>query len=284
MTDTIAVMGIRGFGYHGVLEHETRLGQEFTVDAVLDVDMEPAAAADDLTLTVDYGQVAEVVHGRIAGPAFLLVETLADRICDDLVALPGVHAVAVTIHKPHAPMPVPVGDVQVTRRRQAQARVVLGLGANLGDAAATLQGAVTALAQARGVRVVTCSGVFATAPVGGPPDQPEFLNAVVTVTTTLTPHELLRLCHGIEAAAGRERVVRWGPRTLDIDIIDFAGRVMDEPDLVLPHPRAADRAFVLAPWAQIAADDRLGSERVQDVLARLPHEGVALRPDLRLEI
>ena len=283
MSDTIAVTGIRGFARHGVLPHEGEFGQEFSVDVVIDTDLAAAAAGDDLTRTVDYGTVAQIAHDRLVGPPFALIETLADAIAAEIAALPGAQSVTVTVHKPHAPMPVGVADVTVTRRRRAPSRVVLGLGSNQGDRLAQLQRAIDELT-AHGVRVRQVSPVMATAPVGGPSGQPEFLNAVAIAVTELTPHDVLRVCRRIEDDAERDRRVRWGPRPVDVDILDFGGRRMDEPDLVLPHPRAADRAFVMVPWSFVAPDDRLGSggPLVAEIVAGLDATGVVPEPGAEL--
>lgn len=258
MADRIVVRGIRGFGHHGVLAHEAEIGQEFTVDIEIDTDFTAAVAADDLDQTVDYGQVARLAHARLVGPPFLLIESLADAIAAEVAALPGVQAVTATVHKPHAPMPVGVGDVAVTRHRRPRARVVLGLGSNLGDRFAHLRRAVASL-RAEGVDVTAVSPVVRSDPAGGPAGQDEFLNAVVVGATDLSPHELLRVCRAIEDAAERDRSVRWGPRPIDVDVLDFAGHRVVEPDLVLPHPRIVDRPFVLVPWAQVAPHDRPGA-------------------------
>lgn len=134
----------------------------------------------------------------------------------------------------------------------ARHRVALGLGANLGDRVAALQGAVDLLAPY--LRDVAVSPVYETAPVGGPEGQPDYANAVLVGTTDLSPHELLSRAHDAEDAWHRTREIHWGPRTLDVDVLDFDGLVLDDPDLVLPHPRAHERAFVLVPWAAVAPD------------------------------
>ena len=135
-----------------------------------------------------------------------------------------------------------------------RSRAVIALGANMGDPLAALRGAVEALQQHPEVDVVSTSSVYATAPVGGP-EQDDYLNAVVLIDTDLTPRELLALAHRIENDWHRTREVRWGPRTLDIDLIAIHDRdgdvVMDDPDLTLPHPRAHERAFVCVPWAEV---------------------------------
>lgn len=130
-------------------------------------------------------------------------------------------------------------------------RAYLALGSNLGDRRARLQGAIDALTAADAVRVVAVSRVYETAPVGGPP-QDAFLNAVVVIDTDLDPHALLALAQGIERDARRVRAERWGPRTLDVDVLLFDDVALDDPDLVIPHPRMAERGFVLAPLRDVA--------------------------------
>jgi 2-amino-4-hydroxy-6-hydroxymethyldihydropteridine diphosphokinase len=135
----------------------------------------------------------------------------------------------------------------------AGARAYLSLGSNLGDRAGHLQTAVDALAAAPGVTVVAVSNVYETDPVGGP-EQGRYLNAVVAIDTALTPHELLALAQGIEADAHRVRAERWGPRTLDVDVLLVGDAVVSEPDLIVPHSRMWERGFVLAPLHDVAPD------------------------------
>jgi 2-amino-4-hydroxy-6-hydroxymethyldihydropteridine diphosphokinase len=129
-------------------------------------------------------------------------------------------------------------------------RAAFGLGSNVGDRLAYLQGAVDRIAVEPGVRLFGVSKVYVTAPVGGP-EQGDYLNAVVVVDTTLTPEELLGLAQRCEEAAGRERREHWGPRTLDVDVLAVGDIVLDDSSLTLPHPRATERAFVLRPWADV---------------------------------
>lgn len=128
-------------------------------------------------------------------------------------------------------------------------RALLGLGSNMGDSWALLREAVASL---EGVTAV--SPVYRTAPMGGPEGQDAYLNIVVAIDTDLTPYELLDECHRLESAADRVRVVRWGPRTLDVDIEWMDGVELDEPDLQIPHPRMRERSFVMAPLADVAPD------------------------------
>jgi 2-amino-4-hydroxy-6-hydroxymethyldihydropteridine diphosphokinase len=152
--------------------------------------------------------------------------------------------------------------------------VVLALGSNLGDRRDILQGGVDAIAALSEVCLIAVSPVYETVPVGGPP-QPDYLNAVVLAETALPSRELLGLLHEIEAAFDRVRVVRWGPRTLDIDVITVSGERSDDPELTLPHPRAHERAFVLAPWHDIdPAAELPGYGPVADLLAGVDAAGI----------
>jgi 2-amino-4-hydroxy-6-hydroxymethyldihydropteridine diphosphokinase len=146
------------------------------------------------------------------------------------------------------------------------ARAILGLGSNLGDRERLLREAVDSLAG-----VVAVSPVYETEPVGGPGGQGAYLNLVVVLETDLTPRQLLGVCHRLETAAGRVRAERWGPRTLDVDLLWVDGATVDEPDLEVPHPRMFERRFVMVPLADVAPDvlppgwEELGEGRVRQV-------------------
>jgi 2-amino-4-hydroxy-6-hydroxymethyldihydropteridine diphosphokinase len=161
-----------------------------------------------------------------------------------------------------------------TRAERSGRAVVLALGSNLGDRRDILQGGVDAIAGLSEVRLIAVSPVYETVPVGGPP-QPDYLNAVLLAETTRPSLELLDRLHEIEAAFDRVRTVRWGPRTLDIDIITVSGERSDDPELTLPHPRAQERAFVLAPWHDIdPAAELPGRGPVAELLAGVDASGI----------
>lgn len=156
---------------------------------------------------------------------------------------------------------------------------VLALGANVGHRAATLNAAVGALAATDGITVEAVSTIVETAPVGTVPDQPDFLNAVVLVRTDLDPHALLAAAHAVEAALGLDRSTKVpdGPRPIDVDVVTVGHTVLEEDGLVLPHPRAHERDFVLGPWLELDPDALLPGPhggRVADLLGRLG-EGTA---------
>jgi 2-amino-4-hydroxy-6-hydroxymethyldihydropteridine diphosphokinase len=152
----------------------------------------------------------------------------------------------------------------------------LALGSNLGDRLATLQRAVDLLGAVEGVRVVRSSRVFETVPVG--PPQPEFLNAVVEVDTSLGPRDLLHACLDVERRLGRERSERWGPRTIDVDVLSFDVLEVDEPDLRIPHPRMHERAFVLVPLGELDADPPLPGGRHLSDMSLPPADLLGVRP------
>lgn len=164
-------------------------------------------------------------------------------------------------------------------------RAILALGSNLGDRLATLQKGVNFLADGTtGTTGVAVSPVYETAPVGGP-KQPDYLNAVLVVDTLLSPRALLRRCQAVEEKLHRLRQERWGARTIDVDIIAYSDITSDEPSLILPHPRANERAFVLAPWRDVEPAATVpGHGRIVDLLAAVGSEGVHRSQELVLRL
>ena len=262
MSDRIVLQGVSARGFHGVLDVEKADGQDFVVDVMLEVDLRRPGGSDLLAHTVNYAEVAADTVALITGPSLDLIETLADRIAAAALRRPLVQAVQVTVHKPHAPVGVPFGDVKVVLERRRDEPVVIALGANFGAVQATLEAAVRELADLEGLRVTAVSELFESDPVGGP-EQPVYLNAVVLARTRLAAFALLTELHGIEAEHGRVRETRWGARTLDLDLIQYgdpgsgSDLVSEDPEMMLPHPRAHERVFVLAPWAAIDAQAEL---------------------------
>jgi 2-amino-4-hydroxy-6-hydroxymethyldihydropteridine diphosphokinase len=147
-------------------------------------------------------------------------------------------------------------------------KAVLALGSNLGERNDTLSGAVADLVDRPEVRLLAVSPVVQTKAVGGPAGQPDFLNMVITVETSLSPLQLLEHCQSVENKHHRVREVRWGARTLDVDIVVYGDLISEDPVLTLPHPRAAGRAFVLYPWSLIDPAATLNGERISALAAR----------------
>jgi len=168
-------------------------------------------------------------------------------------------------------------DLPGPRPPRPESVAVVALGANLGDRHGTIRTAAERIARLPLVSDVRLSGLFETVALrldGPDPDAPGYVNAVALVTTRLAPEILLGMLHAIEDENGRERRERWGDRTLDLDLIAYADVVSDEPRLQLPHPRAAERLFVLEPWLDVDPDAQLpGSGRVSDLVAELRARG-----------
>ncbi len=168
-------------------------------------------------------------------------------------------------------------DIPPSRTGREDAVAVVALGANLGDREATIRAAAERIARLPLVSDVRLSRLFETVALrldGPDPDAPGYVNAVALVTTRLAPEILLGMLHAIEDENGRERRERWGDRTLDLDLIAYGEEISDDPRVLVPHPRAAERLFVLEPWLDVDPDAVLpGHGRVADLAAGLRAEG-----------
>lgn len=158
-------------------------------------------------------------------------------------------------------------DPQLVAQPAKPVRSVIALGSNLGDSAGILDDAVEAFRKAPDIEVIAVSPRAKTAPVGGP-EQPDFLNQVLIIQTSLSPYGLLEFGHKLEQGAVRVRDMRWGPRTLDVDLIDIDNVTSQHPVLTLPHPRAHERAFVLTPWSWADPGATLNGVPVAELAAR----------------
>ena len=258
MNDQIVISGIRAVAIVGVLAHEREAAQPVQIDLTIDVDLHDAGQSDELGDTVNYGLVADRVVALVAESKDVLLERLATRIADEVLGFSRVETVEVLLTKLRPPVPVDLASTAVRIRRSILERDVveprsrhafIALGSNLGDRVSYLRTAVRGLS-----RIVAESQVFETDPIGGPDEQGAYLNMVVEIETLLDPFALLRRCQRLEAEAMRQRVVHWGPRTLDVDIVLYDDVEICSDELVVPHPRFAERRFVLAPLADIAPD------------------------------
>jgi 2-amino-4-hydroxy-6-hydroxymethyldihydropteridine diphosphokinase len=182
-----------------------------------------------------------------------------------------------------APTPYVLDADTMTGGMRPIRQAVLALGSNLGDRIDKLQGGVSALEDTPEVTVVAISSVYETEPVGGPDSSGKFLNAVVLIDTTLTVHTLLDRALAIEDAFGRERSEPGAPRTLDVDVIVVGNRVAEDEQLVLPHPRAHERGFVLVPWLEIDPEGEIpGKGFVADLIGDVDTSGIVKREDLEI--
>lgn len=249
--DIIRISGLEVFANHGVFPEENVLGQKFVVNAVLYTDTRKAGRTDDLSASIHYGEVCAFIDGFLKKHTFALIERAAECLAEELLLkTKGLDRVRLEIAKPWAPVKYPLKTVSVEIERGWHT-VYLALGSNIGDREKHLRGAVSALDSIRGCSVEKVSGFLETAPYGVL-DQPDFLNGCLEIRTLLYPGELLEELHRIEAEAGRQRTLRWGPRTLDLDIIFYDDLVLQEKKLCIPHAEMHKREFVLRPLAEIA--------------------------------
>jgi dihydroneopterin aldolase/2-amino-4-hydroxy-6-hydroxymethyldihydropteridine diphosphokinase len=249
--DQISIKNLEVFAHHGVFPEENRLGQKFLVDAVLYTDTRPAGLKDDLASSIHYGIVSQKITEFLQEHTYQLIETAAEQLAQELLLhTDRLQAVTLELKKPWAPVGLPLETVSV-RITRGWHEAYIALGSNLGDKQSYLDDAVRALRETPGCTVTRVSDFIRTAPYGGV-EQDDFLNGCLSMRTLLTPHELLDRLHEIEQDAGRERLIHWGPRTLDLDILMYDDLVMEDETLIIPHVEMHLREFVLAPLAQIA--------------------------------
>lgn len=249
--DEIRIEELEVYAHHGVLSQETRDGQFFYVNAVLYVDSCKAGTTDDLTYSVHYGEVSSFITEWMQKNTCQLLETVCERLARELLLKYDlIYAIDLEIRKPEAPIPLPFGCVSVKVHRSWH-KAYIALGSNMGDKEKYISDAIKALDAHRDIVVKKVSDLIVTPPYGGV-EQEDFLNGVMEVETVLNPEELLEALHEIENAADRKRILRWGPRTLDLDILLYDKLVYASEDLQIPHVDMTNRRFVLEPLAQIA--------------------------------
>ncbi len=238
--DTIYIKDLEVFANHGVYPEENKLGQKFVISADLSVDVRMAGLTDELEYSVNYGEVSHTIQDFLQKHTFKLIEAAAEGLAAELFCrYPLIRALRLEIQKPWAPVGLPLRTVSVEIRRSRHT-VYIALGSNMGDKRNYILEAVKKV-----------SDFIRTEPYGVT-EQDEFLNGVLEMETLLTPQELLAQLHRIEAEANRERILRWGPRTLDLDILLYDQEVIDTEELHIPHIDLQNRDFVLVPLSQIA--------------------------------
>ncbi len=249
--DKIVIKDLEIFAYHGVLPEEKRQGQTFIVTVELFLDLHDAGASDDLSETVNYADVCDTISRVMTGEKYNLIEAAAESMADTiLLEYEKVNTVHVMLCKPEAPINMTFDTVyiDITRGRHT---VYLGLGSNLGDKEGYLDYAVDQLGKDDYIKVNRVSSYIVTKPYGNV-EQDDFLNGCIEIETLYSPQELLEIINDIEQGAGRKRVIHWGPRTLDIDILLYDREIIMEENLKIPHAEMARRSFVLEPLCEIA--------------------------------
>lgn len=270
--DKIKIKNLEVFAKHGVFPEENKLGQKFLVSAVLYTDTRKAGKTDDLAASIHYGEICQFIDNYMKSHTFQLIERAAENLAEELLLhTPRLEKVRMEVKKPWAPIGLPLETASVVIERQWHTAYI-AMGSNIGDKQANLDQAVEALGHLprdvrtdefcslkeanggkdiRHTHVVKVSKYYETPPYGMT-EQPDFLNACLKLRTLLTPQELLKTLQKIEQDAGRERVIHWGPRTLDLDIIFYDKLVLETTDLCIPHVEMHKRRFVLEPLHDIA--------------------------------
>lgn len=268
--DKIRITNLKVFAHHGVYPQETRDGQDFFVNAELYLDTRKAGMDDCLEESVNYGEACRFITQFLTENTYRLIEAAAERLAEAMLcAMPLLSGVKIELCKPHAPIGLPFGNVSVEIERRRHT-AYLSVGSNMGDKEAFIRNGIAELDGVSGVRVEKVSKLILTKPYGGVA-QDDFLNGAVEIGTLLTPRELLDALHEIERHAGRERLIRWGPRTLDLDILFYDDLVCGDAELVIPHVDMENRGFVLGPLMELCPNYRhpVSGQTVAQMYARL---------------
>ena len=249
--DKIEIKELEIFANHGVFPEENVLGQKFVISATLYTSTRTAGLTDDLTASIHYGEVSQMITRFVQEHTYKLLETVVENLARMLLlTLPSLQKVTLKIEKPWAPVGLPLKTVSVEITREWHTAYI-ALGSNLGDKQKYLDDAVQGLADTEDCIVEQVSDYLVTEPYGGV-EQDVFLNGALKLRTLLTPEELLDRLHELEQAAHRERIVHWGPRTLDLDILLYDQMIIDTPVLHVPHIDMENRDFVLIPLTELA--------------------------------
>ncbi|MBR5127333.1 MAG: 2-amino-4-hydroxy-6-hydroxymethyldihydropteridine diphosphokinase [Roseburia sp.] len=253
--DKIKITGLKVFAHHGVFEEETINGQDFYVNATLYLDCRPAGITDVLEKSVHYGEVSHFVTKFLQEHTYKLIETAAEQTVKALLLeYPLIEKIEFELCKPQAPIGLPFENVSVTIERGWHTAYV-AIGSNMGDKKAYIEDALYMLEEMSEIQIKKVSDLIVTKPYGGV-EQDDFVNGAIKLRTLFTPNELLDALHLVEKHAKRERLVHWGPRTLDLDIIFYDDLVYEDDELIIPHVDMANRDFVLKPLLDLCPNKR----------------------------
>ena len=249
--DKIEIRDLEIFANHGVFPEETALGQKFVVSAVMYTETRPAGLTDDLSASINYGEVSHMITDFLQKNTYKLLEAAVENLAETLLlSLPLLKKITLRIEKPWAPVGLPLKTVAVEITRGWHTAYI-AFGSNMGDKKKYLDNAIQGLRDMKEIVVEKVSEYLVTEPYGDV-EQDEFLNGALRVRTLLSPEELLDRLHVLEQAADRKRIIHWGPRTLDLDIIFYDDLISQEDDLCIPHVEMHKRSFVLEPLEEIA--------------------------------
>ncbi len=253
--DEIRIENLEVYACHGVYFEENRNGQPFFVNVTLYTDIKGAACKDELSLSINYGEVCHFITEWMQKHTYKLIETVAENLAAEILLRYNlVKEVDLEVRKPKAPIGLPFGCVSVHIHRGWH-QVYLSVGSNMGNKRGYIEAALSALRENSQIKELTVSELLVTKPYGGV-EQEDFLNGAISFQTLLSPVALLEELHSIEAAADRRREIHWGPRTLDLDIIFYDKLVYEDEQLMIPHVDMENRYFVLKPLSRLAPNYR----------------------------
>lgn len=249
--DKIIVKDLEIYAFHGVNEEEKRMGQKFVISVELSLDLKRAGQSDDLSTTVSYAQVCLDLEKEFLKEKYHLIERAAEKLCEFLLLnYDLVQQVKLTLKKPWAPIGrmVEYAAVEIERGWHT---AFIALGSNLGDKQDNLEQAIKQINASPQNKLVQTSKWYETEPVGYL-NQDNFINGAIEIKTLLTPKELIQFLLKVEKDLKRERIVPCGPRTIDLDVLLYDDCITSFEEIIVPHPRMHERAFVLTPLNDIA--------------------------------
>lgn len=249
--DKIYLKDVEIFANHGVFEEEKRLGQKFIFDIELELDLSVAGKTGDLNSSVHYGELVYEIEKIVSEKSYDLIETVGEKVCEHiLLKYRMIKNAKVKVKKPWAPIGRHLSYAAIEINRGWH-EAYISIGSNIGDKEKNLIEAINHLEDIKGIIIDKVSSFIKTEP-WGLKEQDEFLNGAIKIKTILSPRELMEVLLNIEKTMKRERIVKWGPRIIDLDIILYDDLVTDDEYVTIPHPRMEEREFVLRPLLEIA--------------------------------
>lgn len=249
--DKIIIKDLELYAFHGVNEEEKRLGQRFLISIEARLDLQPAGKTDDLTKTINYALLCHEIEKEFTREKHDLIESIAEDLCSFvLIKHPNIASIKLMVKKPWAPIGKSL-DYAAVEIERSWHLAYIGFGSNMGDKKENINQAI-ALIQSNPTTIVTkVSKLYETDPVGYL-DQDLFINGVIELKTLLSPKALIEFLLGIEQELKRERIIKNGPRTIDLDVLLYDDCITSYEEIIVPHPRMHERAFVLEPLCDLA--------------------------------
>lgn len=249
--DNIYIKDLEVYAYHGVNQAEKDLGQRFLISLKIFIDLSEAGDKDDLSKTVNYSELCFEIEKEFKKKRYTLIEKSAQELADFILKkYEIVKGVLVKVKKPWAPIGKPLEWVAVEIDRWWH-KAYIAIGSNVGNKEKNIQNAIYNINSSSYNKVIKVSKLYNTKPVGNVKQQ-DFLNGALEIKTLMDPKKLMEFLLNVEKKLKRERTIKWGPRTIDLDIVLYDDIVTCEEEIVIPHPRMQERLFVLKPLCDIA--------------------------------